>query len=132
MILGSFSFCPQAKTPNVLTTMLELIASEAYFHQEGYEGFNGGYLLHPKLNSEPADFYFCDKFNDIIVLMSGYIYNKSELLNIRDTLSNLPSPALVAELFRCEGPDFIEKLNGDFAIFISQPGKKRLICSVIM
>ena len=38
----------------------------------------------------------------------------------------MPDPELAACLFRIEGPDFVKKLNGDFAIFILQPEKQQV------
>ena len=38
---------------------------------------------------------------------------------------SVPDPVLIADLFSREGPDFVKRLNGDFAIFIAQPEKKQ-------
>ncbi len=54
--------------------------------------------------------------------MSGSIYNKgnSAFKGIEFTGSD---PEYVATLFLKEGPEFVTRLNGDFAIYIYQPGK---------
>lgn len=88
-------------------------------------GFSGGYYLHKYLPWSSDDFYYSDKLNDITVLMSGSVYNKSELLHLCNITTPVPDPELVADLFRRDGPDFVKKLNGDFAIFLLQPAKKQ-------
>jgi len=61
---------------------------------------------------------------DIVVLLSGCIYNKVELYEGPDTPDELPEPELIANTFLKQGPDFVKNLNGDFTIFIIQPQKK--------
>jgi len=87
--------------------------------------FSGGYYLHPRLPFRSDDFYFSDEAGDIKVLLSGSVYNRSELYSLCKLTGPVPDPQLVADLFLHEGPGFVEKLNGDFAIFILQPSKKQ-------
>jgi len=95
------------------------------FHQVNHGGFKGGYYLQSRLPYEPADFSFFDEGIDILVLLSGSIYNKSELYSISNIKTPVPDPELIAGLFQREGPDFVKRLNGDFAIFILLPLKKQ-------
>lgn len=88
------------------------------------KNFTGGYFLHPAFPYAAADFFYLNKEDDILVLLSGFVYNREELLTGRNMQRNLSTPCLIASLFLEEGPAFIEKLNGDFAIFIYRPEKR--------
>lgn len=88
-------------------------------------GFSGIFYLNHHLPLEPHDFFFHDTGNDVLVLMSGYIYNRLELDGIGGAGSSQPDPVLAANMFLGEGPDFVKKLNGDFALFICRPGERR-------
>ncbi|NLE35718.1 MAG: hypothetical protein GX622_11495 [Bacteroidales bacterium] len=57
--------------------------------------------------------------------MSGSVYNRTELDRNTDIPGQLADPQLVADLFLREGHGFVEKLNGDFAIFILKPDEKQ-------
>ena len=83
--------------------------------------FRGGYYLHDRLPLKDADIYYSDAGTDIIVLFSGYIYNKKELASGSGINASDPEPAIAAGMFLKEGPDFAGKLNGDFSIFICRP-----------
>lgn len=85
------------------------------------EGFTGGYFLHGRLPLGGEDLYYCDPESDILVLFSGYIYNKNELSGDTCFMTNDPEPVVAARMFLNEGPDFVKRLNGDFAIFICRP-----------
>lgn len=84
----------------------------------GADGFRGGYYHHPGLPFGEDDFYFSDPANDITVLAKAAFYNLKELLPDDRSEQEVRIPALIAELFLREGPDFVRKINGDFAIFI--------------
>jgi asparagine synthase (glutamine-hydrolysing) len=103
----------------------ESAAPEAVFHSVVQGDFTGGYFLHPRLPYSLADLYYSDEANDILVLMTGYVYNKSELLPLCNITLPAPNPELIAVMFLQEGPDFVKKLNGDFAIFILRQRKKQ-------
>ncbi len=88
-------------------------------------GFRGGYFLNDRLPLTDKDIYYHDEADDLIVLFSGYIYNKVELAGLYDISGDEPEPAMAAKLFLNDGPDFVRRLNGDFVIFIGQPEKKQ-------
>lgn len=86
--------------------------------------FYGGFYLHRGLPQKPPDLYFKDERNDIVVLLSGSVYNRKELgefLCKQDTAC----PEVLARMFLEEGEAFVNKLNGDFAIFIYRPERKQ-------
>ena len=87
--------------------------------------FNGGYYLHQRLPLTGDDLFFHDPGNDLIVLFSGYIYNKPVLAGRQGFDADEPEPRLAARLFLEEGPEFVRRVNGDFAIFIGQPARGR-------
>lgn len=83
--------------------------------------FRGGFLLHPRLPYTGTDFFFADRANGLVVLMSGAVYNRASFAGNGDAHRSVPE--LVASLFLKEGPGFVSSLNGDFAIFIYNTGK---------
>ncbi|HPR13534.1 MAG TPA: asparagine synthase-related protein [Bacteroidales bacterium] len=87
--------------------------------------FIGGYFLHSALPYTDDDFYFFSREDDILVLLSGSVYNTGELLSGHDKEAQLSLPCMIASLFLAEGPAFAGRLNGDFAIFIYRPGKNK-------
>ncbi|MBE0667645.1 MAG: hypothetical protein IH593_08220, partial [Bacteroidales bacterium] len=86
--------------------------------------FEGGFFLSNRLPYKASERYYSDKERDIIVLLSGSIYNTTELMTFVNTGSSVPGPELLATLFIQEGPDFVRRLNGDFALFFWRPSGK--------
>jgi len=84
-------------------------------------GFKGVYCLNRRLPFSNSDFIFSDISNDIYVLARADFYNKKELLPEIFAEQSIPLPLLISELFLRDGPDFVKKVNGDFAIFIWRP-----------
>jgi asparagine synthase (glutamine-hydrolysing) len=95
------------------------------YHQVRKGVFNGGYYLHRRLPLTGDDFYFYDSENDLLVLSSGYIYNKTEMADSYGFDAGEPVPRTAARLFLDEGPEFVRRVNGDFVIFIAQPANRR-------
>ena len=60
----------------------------------------------------------------LLVMMSGAIYNRSELAGLDGLDPEVPDPVLVARLFLLHGPGFAERLNGDFAIYLELSDRK--------
>ena len=85
------------------------------------DGFEGGYFLSPRLPYTAEDFFYSDFEHDILVLMSGSVYNSRELIAGAGPERDMHDPGLVARLFLDAGPDFVKELNGDFAICIHRP-----------
>ena len=84
-------------------------------------GFSGGYYLHERLPLKGGDIYFHDRERDILVLFSGYIYNRKEVSRDTGISAGDPEPVIAARMFLKEGPGFVKRINGDFAIFICRP-----------
>ncbi|TFG90082.1 MAG: hypothetical protein E4H16_02480 [Candidatus Atribacteria bacterium] len=97
---------------------------ELVLHPVAGNGFKGGCILHPRLPYETSDFCFTDKLTDILVLLSGSVYNKPELSLNAGLESSITCPELLGKLFLAEGPGFAEKLNGDFAFMVWRPEKR--------
>jgi len=74
----------------------------------------------------PGDFYFSDKKKDVVVLLSGYVYNTADLCQESGLPAHCPAPELIAALFLAQGPAFVHRLNGDFALVITQPSLHRI------
>jgi asparagine synthase (glutamine-hydrolysing) len=125
MIIGSISFSTRGNKFTFKNKIRELAPSGTVFNQVTYGCFSGGYCLHNNLPYKSDDFYYADEINDLVVLLSGSVYNKAELLNHFNFSASVPDPELVADLFRCEGPDYVKRLNGDYTIFIVQPAMKK-------
>ena len=119
MILGSVSFSHDGIVFPIAERIRKMTDYEGLtFHQVSCEGLAGGYYLNHRLPHTTAGLFYTDKENDILVLLSGSVYNKEELCNLVNITGPVTDPELIALLFRCEGPDFVRRLNGDFAIFI--------------
>jgi asparagine synthase (glutamine-hydrolysing) len=123
MILGSISFPITENTDSVIEDIRSFIDKEENFHPVSQPGFSGGYFMNLSLPLKSGDLYYADLINDIIVLLSGFVYNKSELLDLYFGEHQLSEPELIAEMFLKDGPQFVEKLNGDFAFLIYRPVK---------
>lgn len=126
MILGSVSFDPNENDSVILEHIRKSTDHEGLvFHPVASGNFTGGYYLHPGLPYSNADFCFFDEAGDIMVLLSGAIYNRAELFPLCDIADPVPDPELISSLFLKEGPGFVKRLNGDFAFLILQQGKKQ-------
>ena len=123
MIFGSFSFADGTAPAADFSTSPDGF-EELVVHSVACRGFQGGYLTHPGLPYHQDDFYYREESRDIMVLMWGSIYNKTELCRLYDFSPGVPDPQLAASMFLSEGPAFAGKLNGEFAAFILQPSKK--------
>jgi asparagine synthase (glutamine-hydrolysing) len=125
MILGSLSFSTGENGSSAINITKGLTLAEDIFRQVKHSNFTGGYYLHPRLPNTSSDFYYYDEVNDLLILLSGSIYNNKELSLVSNITTRVPDPELIAILFLREGPGFVKKLNGDFALFIGQPAKKQ-------
>lgn len=90
--------------------------------------FHGGFI---RSNLNPAtydDYFYLDNEHENMVLFSGHIYNREELissLNLDEIKCH--NPELIYRAFRKHGVDFVKKLNGDFAIAIYQSAINKFI-----
>lgn len=126
MILGCLTFSGNGNDFSLVEHIFRVTDSEGLrFHPVVQEGFTGGYFLHSALPGKPADFYYSDETNDIIVLLSGYIYNRQELGHLLNINTPIPDPEMIANLYLKIGPGFADSLNGDYAIFILRSKKKQ-------
>ena len=125
MIVGTVSFS-HAPDPSFSEKTGRWNASEELVcHPVAGGSFSGAYFAHASLPYTASDFYYCDEAGEIQVLLSGSIYNSHELTRLCGIKDPVPDPELIAMLFRLEGPVFVKKLNGDFAIFVCLPKKKQ-------
>ena len=125
MIFGSFAGSPNGSVIASIDPFKGSSETRSFVHKVNREGFTGGFCINPLLPYVASDFYYSDDAEDIMVLMSGCVYNKSEYFNLKNISNQSSDPEIVANLFRSEGPDFVRRLNGDFTIFILQPLKKQ-------
>ena len=126
MIIGSFSFSYAMNTSSIMEHIREVMDNDQMtFYHLTQKNFSVGYFLNGRLPYTTDDICYSDEINDILVLLSGSVYNKPELLTLCSMNEMLPEPALIAELFMKEGLDFVKRLNGDFAIFICRPVRKQ-------
>lgn len=124
MISGSYSFnSVHNQVPHGINDLYP--GSGLTYNQVTAEGFSGSYWLNRRLPWTHEDFYWSDKAGDVLVLMSGSIYNRSDFSTLTAPGEQVTDPQLIARLFTEEGPDFVKRLNGDFAIFLLQPAGKR-------
>lgn len=125
MIFGAFSFSSKLSATTIPHSGSDGRSGEMVMCPYVTDGFNGGFYLNDRLPRESGDFLFYDHGADTEVLMWGSIYNREELIRLSGLNHDLSDPELAGRLFIIEGPDFIRKLNGDFALFIRQPAAGR-------
>jgi asparagine synthase (glutamine-hydrolysing) len=124
MIIGSFS--PAGNSPSVIDRIRKTTAHEGLvFIPVAHGDFTGGYFPESRLPYASSDYYYYNDADDVLVLMWGAVYNRAELIDTGRNTKPVPDPELIAGMFLQDGPGFVEKLNGDFAIFIGQPAKKQ-------
>ncbi len=122
MIIGCLTTDRSPSVPGYTERLAEITGTEdLVYHAVEFYGFKGGYFLNKRLPYTHSDFIYTDESSDIAVLLSGVIYNREELLKTRRINRNIPTPELIALLFLDEGPDFVKRVNGDFALFIHRP-----------
>lgn len=89
-------------------------------------GFSGGYFTGGQSPRTADDIFYEDTVHDIVVLLSGAIYNREDLYRMAGGGAGMPDPVLIAGLFTRYGPKFAVDLNGDFAISIIRPEEGRM------
>ena len=114
-----------------LHNLKQLMVWPYSIHKEIEYGFVfGGIIYDSRLPYKLEDFYYLEKQKELMILMSGAIYNRDK---IKEKLllahSNIPDPELAMFAFIKWGEKFVEKLNGDFSILIY--AKKNQHCSPI-
>ncbi|MCU0379152.1 MAG: asparagine synthase-related protein [Bacteroidales bacterium] len=95
------------------------------FHPVVRGNFAGGYYLHERLPYSAADYYLADESAGLLILLSGSLYNRAELLQYCDKAAPCPDPELISRLFQKDGADFVKRVNGDFAIFIGHLSERK-------
>lgn len=124
MIAGSVCFTDSVASLNIPVNNSN--KGDLICHSVNSRGFRGAFFIHQNTPSVEQDYLFIDEERDIVVLLSGAIYNRNELTKKAFINQQAKDPQLIAELFLQEGPDFVKNLNGDFAISVFNPEKKRL------
>jgi asparagine synthase (glutamine-hydrolysing) len=125
MIFGSYSLSENIDYSREIGFIGNLNSdSELSFHQFNLKGISGGYMINSSLPLSSSDCLYNNENEGLLVLMSGTVYNRHELDKNCQLSEQCPEPELVANLFLEEGPGFVEKLNGDFSIFICSLHKK--------
>jgi len=125
MIIGYLSFSNAGSESSPVDRLRKMTVSEQItFHPVRLGEFSGGYYLNNRLPYTSRDVLYTDCASDTLILLSGSVYNRAELMPLCNLSFSDPDPILIAELFAREGPDFVKRLNGDFTIFIFQQAKE--------
>lgn len=123
MFYGVFS--PQySENQETLLAQLESVISwnESSKHPISVRGLSGGLLFDSRLPYTADESLYQEESHDLLIVVSGCIYNRTEICEEHALDSNLlTAPALVAKLFSNYGVKFVEYLNGDFTILVYQP-----------
>ncbi len=84
-----------------------------------YGQFRGGVYRDSRLPYKFRDMICLNKKKEILILMSGNIYNREELCDsFQIEKNNISEPEIILNLFLKQGIAFANLLNGDFAICI--------------
>jgi asparagine synthase (glutamine-hydrolysing) len=122
MISGVFTFMPDGGFQQIVNCLRNLSRNFGPGCSEIVaENLVAFFYHHPRLPGTPADFCFSGEESDLTVMISGYLYNQPEICNELNLRKDTPAPELVARLFIEQGPQFVNRLNGDFSIFIGLP-----------
>lgn len=125
MIFGALNCSPEGSVSYFSPPLSPELPDEIITVPVKCDGFDGGYCLNSRLPYQVSDSCY-NPGSEIIVLMSGGIYNRADTSVFRTGITDIPDPELVALLFRDEGPDFVKRLNGDFSICILLPQERKI------
>ncbi len=116
MFYGEFSLDALSNDSGTLNRLRNAIKWEGCeHHQVVYKGFSGGFFLDTRLPFTIDDCLYIE--NDLLILISGCIYNRTEICHAFNIpIQHLSEPAFIAYLYIHKGIDFVNDLNGDFAI----------------
>ncbi len=121
MIYGEVSLVPSDRASKKLACIKRTMEWKGSIqHEINYGCFSGGLLIDSHLSYRIKDLYFLDEEKGTLVLMSGVIYNRKEIIDQYAFNPQINDPELVLMSFYKSGHEFVNKLNGDFSIFIYQ------------
>jgi len=80
--------------------------------------FQCGFFIQKELPYQKTDFLYHDKNQEVIILISGFVYNSSDLEKELLLPEGNSVPFIILKAFNKWGPSFVNKLNGDFGIAI--------------
>lgn len=125
MIFGAFSHSLPGSVSYLQYANLNEVTPDTSIVQVRAAGFHGGYYLHNRLPHKSDDVCYSSNGHPI-VLLAGCIYNWHELSGKKAAFNLASEPQKIAELFIKEGPGFVARLNGDFAICIMLPESRQI------
>ncbi len=97
-------------------------------HTFRFYGMKGGVILHPAFETDPSAYIYISNEEQVLVLVSGYFFNRDELLSlVNKGQGEMSNPELAFHLFRLKGKNFANAINGDFTIILYLPE-----CSVLL
>lgn len=117
MIIGAIP----AKSEDQIRRLKSAIKSgtdEVSFQSVLSGSFSGGFFLNSRLPHNDHDHLWQDEKTGLTVLLSGFVYNRADLALLLQPAGLVRDPDLIGRLFLKEGPGFVSRLNGDFAICI--------------
>lgn len=93
------------------------------------QNFDGGIFIDNSFSYSKEDFFYVNMTNDIMVLISGKIYNYIEICESCEIIKkNIPNAELVYKSYLKFGENFVNSFNGDFSIcVIDNSSRKTLI-----
>ncbi len=88
-------------------------------HKFQFGAFSGGLILNPVFKIRLSDLYYLNEIDQVVVIMSGFFYNREELVKLINIKSfSIPQPELAYQLYKKLGKEFVHEINGDFTIAI--------------
>lgn len=126
MIFGAVTFDEKNNVAGDVTRIAASMAGEGLECIKIDKGpFQAGFFTHHRLPCTASDFRHTDNKNEILVLLSGAIFNKEELISEYSLEPPAGDPGLIAGLFGILGLSFVEKLIGEFIIVIFAAREKK-------
>src|SRR5690554_2627369 len=118
LLYGLFSSSCSFYEPDLNSLSMTMKWPGAVEHKIKFYAFSGGLVLNSKFITNLSDYVFKDEKNQVLVMFSGFIYNRSEIITSSGIELDISTPELIYMLFLKYGKSFANDLNGDFTIII--------------
>lgn len=121
-----FACCSKGKKELNTQWLIKSIEYAHEFFEINEKNFYGKLIIQTALPFSKRDFFYLDSSSGLIILFSGFIFNKNDISGKLNLNPFLPDPEFIFHAFRKHHVAFAGMLNGDFAIAIYDGVKNEL------